>query len=181
MKQLGTTAMHIFLFFSNLETIVLYSQASGLCLIVRNTGKQLRENIIAEKISGPGDLMLNIPLLTLILLKGAHNNIYLGIWVFWINLIPPNSHAHFFSRPNLKTTVLYSQASGLCLIVRNTGSRWLDIFTCKNPRPTHHIYWPVLSLFFIMYKLESYENAQNLQNGKSNWMKMKVSDLREFI
>ena len=142
--------MHIFLFFSNLETIVLYSQASGLCLIVRNTGKQLRENIIAEKISGPGDLMLNIPLLTLILLKGAHNNIYLGIWVFWNNLIPPNSHEHFFSRPNLKTTVLYSQASGLCLIVRNTGSRWLDIFTCKNPRPTHHIYWPVLSLSLFL-------------------------------
>ena len=81
------------------------------------------------------------------------------ISVFWNDWVPNNSHAHFFSRPNLKTTVLYSQASGLCLIVRNTGSRWLDIFTCKNPRPTHHIYWPVLSLF-IMYKLESYENAQ---------------------
>ena len=88
----------------------------------------------------------------------------------------------FFPFPNVKTTVLYSQASGLCLIVRNTGSRWLDIFTCKNPRPTHHIYWPVLSLFFYCVQTRILWKRTNLQNDKSKQIEWKWKYLlTEFI
>ena len=113
-------------------------------------------------------------------LEGARYNIYLFGFFETIGYHLIAMHI-FLSRPNLKTTVLYSQASGLCLIVRNTGSRWLDIFTCKNPRPTHHIYWPVLSLFYYVQTRILWKRT-NLQNDKSNQIEWKWKYLQtEFI
>ena len=132
-----------------------------------------KPNILGQK------QMMHQPL-ALMLLKGARYNIYLFGFFETIGYHLIAMHI-FYPRPNLKTTVLYSQASGLCLIVRNTGSRWLDIFTCKNPRPTHHIYWPVLSLFYYVQTRILWKRT-NLQNDKSNQIEWKWKYLlTEFI